>query len=160
MDKEQTQIECIKALLKSFPGSYINSNWEFIAEEKRNIYFLLSDCEKPIDVECKVLERLSEWAKNSDASCWRIRDGINAFLGTDFKISDMRKIYEHISNTDNHEMIRKFISSGYNMEIFEVSESQKACKTNREEFLDHFRSGRYMVLSDINDPWWNKKYEG
>ena len=160
MDKEQTLVECIKALLKSFPGSYINNNWEFIAEEKRNIYFLLCDCTEPIDVECKVLERLSEWAKNSDASCWRIRDGINDFLGTDFKNSDMRKIYEHIRNADNHETIRKFISSGYNMEIFEVSESQKACKTNREEFLDHFRSGRYMVLSDINDPWWNKKYEG
>ena len=46
------------------------------------------------------------------------------------------------------------------MEIFEVSESQKVYKTNKEEFLDHFRSGRYMALSDINDPWWSKKYEG
>lgn len=44
------------SLLTAFPGSFINDRDEFIAHERTNQYIILSNCETPLDVKCKVLE--------------------------------------------------------------------------------------------------------
>ena len=54
--------EAREALLLSFPGSFVNERNEFIAHLQSNQYFILSNCEYPEDIDCKVLEWLSRAA--------------------------------------------------------------------------------------------------
>lgn len=118
--------ECVKALLQSFPGSYINNRYEFIAHPRTNQYIVLSNCETPLDIECKVLEWLSRPAHKTApySQEWRNRElhefmlnGINAFLDTGFSEEDISKIYEALGNRINHEKTIRFIESGYDFKI-------------------------------------------
>lgn len=118
--------ECTQALLQSFPGSYINNRHEFIAHPRTNQYIVLSNCETPIDIECKVLEWLSRPAHKTApySQGWRNRElhefmlnGINAFLDTGFSEEDISKIYEALGNRINHEKTIRFIESGYDFKI-------------------------------------------
>ena len=106
------------ALLRSFPGSFINSREEFIAHEKANEYIILGDCMTPEDIECKVLEWFSRAAHKSQpySQEWRNRkfhtfmlDGINAFLETDFSPEDMGIIYQELGNGIRHELTIEFV---------------------------------------------------
>lgn len=120
--------ECVQALLRSFPGSFINNRYEFIAHSITNQYIVLSDCETPLDIECKVLEWFSRQAYKTAPYLqeWRNRElhkfmlnGINAFLDTGFSEEDISKIYEALGNRINHEKTIRFIESGYDFEILE-----------------------------------------
>lgn len=121
-DMEKT----IQFLLSSFPNSFINNKYEFIADSFSNQYFLLSDCKCPKDIECKVLEWLSraaskgqsyklEW-KNKDYRVRMLR-GINSFLETDFSEDEMREIYSYLGNACNHKKTLEFIRSKYDMNL-------------------------------------------
>lgn len=110
--------EARRALLASFPGSYINLQDEFIAHPRTNQYFLLADCKAPEDIEAKVLEWLSRPAfKTAPYSQeWRnrklhefMRAGVNAFLDMDFTEEDMEVIYGSIGNAINHDLTMEFI---------------------------------------------------
>lgn len=118
--------EVMLALYKSFPGSFINSMDEFIAHEKGNQFFILSDCEYPEDVTCKVLEWFSRGASKGSpySSEWRNRkyrkfmlDGINNFLDTNFSKEEMEEIYTYIGGACNHDKTLKFIESGFDMKV-------------------------------------------
>lgn len=100
-DYEDMQ-EARQALCNAFPKSLINEKDEFIAEERSNQYFMLSDCEYPEDIDCKVLEWLSRAASKGSPfnQEWRNRkfrkfmlDGINNFLDTSFSEEEMEEIY-------------------------------------------------------------------
>lgn len=126
-DEEKKDLkECRQALLESFPKSFINQRDEFIAHEYSNQYIILSNCEKPIDIECKVLEWFSRAAHKSQpySQEWRNRkfhefmlNGINNFLDTRFSEGDMDLIYTYLGNACNHSLTIEFINSGYDMNI-------------------------------------------
>lgn len=120
--------EAREALLQSFPGSFINSRDEFIAHMKANEYILLSDCETPEDIECKVLEWFSRAAFKSQpySQEWRNRKfhefmlrGINVFLETNFSPEDMEIIYQKLSNRIRHELTVGFVEHGKDIEWLE-----------------------------------------
>lgn len=120
--------EKLSILLKTFPGSFINENFEFIAEEKSNQYISLKACKNEIELKCRVLEWFSRGAykteyynsvKKNNKLHRHMLNGINKFLGTLFTEEDMEKIYTHLGNGCNHEKTIKFIESGYDMKILE-----------------------------------------
>lgn len=113
-------------LARAFPGGFLNGQGEFIAHEKGNAYFLLTDCDTELDVKCKVLEWLSRDAYKSTPFHRGVQnikfrrfifDGICKFLGHDFSFEDMEEIYTHIGNRANHAKTVRFIESGYDLKV-------------------------------------------
>ena len=124
-DYEDMQ-EARQALCSAFPKSFINEKDEFIAEERSNQYFILSDCEYPEDIDCKVLEWLSRAASKGAPfnQEWRNRkfrkfmlDGINNFLDTSFSEEEMEEIYTYLENACNHMKTKQFVESGFDMKV-------------------------------------------
>lgn len=114
--------ECRRALLKSFPGSFINQNDEFFAHPRTNQYIILRDCKTPMDIECKVLEWFSRPAHKTApySQEWRnrkfhefMRNGINNFLDTDFSEEEMSDVYNALGNAINHSKTIRFVENGY-----------------------------------------------
>lgn len=124
-DYEDMQ-EARQALCKAFPKSFINKKDEFVAEERSNQYFMLSDCEYPEDIDCKVLEWLSRAAcKGAPFNQeWRNRkfrkfmlDGINNFPETNFSEEEMGEIYTYLGNACNHTKTKQFVESGFDIKV-------------------------------------------
>lgn len=121
--------EAREALLIAFPGSFINERDEFIAHLKSNQYFILSNCEYPEDIDCKVLEWLSRAASKGQpySQEWRnhkyrkfMLDGINDYMDTNFTEEDMTEIYTYLGNACNHKKTVKFIESGYDFSVLKT----------------------------------------
>ena len=118
----------VKDLLELFPNSFINEEQEFIAEPRTNLYFLLSNCNRLLDIKCKILEWFSRDAfksrpfrsdlQNKEYQD-NIREKINEFLGTDFTRDEMMDIYTMLGNNINRKLCIEFIESGYNMKLLE-----------------------------------------
>ena len=117
-------------LFGAFPDAIVNRNLEFVADPHRrvNSYFRLDDCETRTDAQCKVLEYLSREAYKSQHFNveWRNeivhdyhRNGINAFLGTNFTKEDMEIIYTYLGNGVNRQKTLAFIYSGFNLAVLE-----------------------------------------
>lgn len=124
--------EARAALLKAFPGSFINERDEFIARPRTNQYIVLQDCETPEDIEAKVLEWFSRPAFKTEpySQAWRnrkfhafMREGVNNFLDTDFSEDDMAAIYQSLGNRINHTMTMGFIA--HDMDIGWLKEAGK-----------------------------------
>lgn len=121
-------VAVIRKLGAAFPGSFINTNYEFIAHKKANAYFRLDDCECEFDVKCKVLEWLSRSAykaqpfgsasANTKYHAFML-NGINTFLGTEFTKDDIALIYQHLGNRVNHDLTERFIAGGYDLNLLE-----------------------------------------
>ena len=120
------RFEIAKALMKAFPGSFINRNGEFIAHPRSNTYFNLDNCGSILDVQCKILEWLSRSAyktqcyvseKSNKNFHSGMRHGINACLGTKFTEEDMDLIYEKLGNAVNHKLTIDFVNSGYDLNV-------------------------------------------
>lgn len=116
----------LEGLFEAFQGSFINSQFEFIADEKTNLYFILGNCENELDVKCKVLEWFSRDAYKSmpfrsahknEEYHKRILQSINKFLGTKFTMEEIGKIYDNLGNAINHEKTKRFVESGYETSI-------------------------------------------
>lgn len=113
-------------LLKSFPGSFINENGEFIPERSGVSCFNLANCQSSGKIKCKVLEWCSRAAfksepyqskkKNRELRRFMLK-GINRFLDTDFSEEDMEQIYAKLGNGCNRPLCEKFVMSGYDMEV-------------------------------------------
>ena len=122
-----------RKLGRAFPGSFINTNLEFIAHKEANEYFILDECNNEFDVKCKVLEWLSRGAfktcpfnsniKNEKFHNFML-NGINDFLGTNFTESDIEEIYTYLGNRCNHEKTVRFIESNYDMSILKGGEKE------------------------------------
>ncbi len=119
-------VEERQSLLNAFPKSFINERDEFIAEPRWNQYFILSDCEYPEDIYCKVLESLSRSASYSIhySSNWRneryhkhMQDCINEYLGTQFTQEDFRLIYEKLGNAIHHNKTVEFVKRNYDFDV-------------------------------------------
>lgn len=113
-------------LLKSFPGSFISDNGEFIPERSGVACFNLTNCQFSGEIKCKVLEWCSRAAfksepyqtvkKNRELHRFMLK-GINSFLDADFSKEDMELIYTKLGNNCNRPLCEKFVMSGYNMEV-------------------------------------------
>lgn len=122
MDK----MEMALRLMRSFPGSFINHNFEFIAHKRSNTYLIFTDCETWKDLQCKVLEWLSRAAyktepyytdKSNNKFHRFMLDGVNDFLGTSFTFDDMELIYTLLGNEVRPALTVKFVNSGFDMEV-------------------------------------------
>ena len=118
--------EAKAALLECFPKSFVNDIGEFIAHLRSNTYFILHNCETPLDIECKVLEWLSRAASKgiTYSQEWRnekfrefMRNGINDFLDTNFSEEQFYEIYTYLGNAVNHKKTIAFIDSDYDFSI-------------------------------------------
>ena len=123
--------EVTRKLARAFPGSFINTALEFIAQKEANEYFRLEDCENEFDVQCKVLEWLSRGAYKTCPFHSRIKNerfhnfmlnGINDFLGTDFCEDDIAVIYQKLGNRVRHSLTEEFVKSGFSMYILKGGE--------------------------------------
>ena len=125
--------EEIKKLMLCFVRCecFINYNMEFIAHRKANEYFRLENCETELDLKCKVLEWLSRGAHKTEPFASRkrneefhreMREGINRYLGTNFSHEDLSIIYSSLGNRVNHELTKRFIESGYDLNVIRRTE--------------------------------------
>lgn len=113
-------------LFKSFPGSIVNDNEEFIADRESNTYFILHGCSCERDVQIKMLECLSrsafkteycKSAKKNDALHEFISAGVNEYLGTRFEAADWEDIYHELGNGVNRALCERFVDSGFDMTL-------------------------------------------
>lgn len=120
-----------KRLMYCFPGSFINTNGEFIAHRKANEWFDLFSCKDDVEIKCKVLECLSRAAYKSQPFSsnranrelhQQMRDGINEYLGANFTESDMDEIYTYLGNGCNRAKTLRFVQSGYDLTILQKEE--------------------------------------
>ena len=115
-----------RKLGRAFPGSFINTNLEFIAHKEANEYFRLDECNNEFDVKCKVLEWLSRGAYKTCPFNTNLKNEkfhnfmlncINDFLGTDFTTEDMSIIYQKLGNRIRHSLTEEFVNSGYDIKL-------------------------------------------
>ena len=113
-------------LMDCFAGSKINQFGEFIADEKGNAYFNLKNCKTERDIWCKVLEWFSREAYKSQPYKQHSKNekyhefmlnGINKYLGTEFKHKDMELIYCELGNSINHNLTIEFIQSNFDFSV-------------------------------------------
>ena len=119
-------LDIILKLMRCFAGSTINQFGEFIAHEKGNAYFNLNNCKTELDIQCKVLEWFSREAykstpyrQNSKNEKYHefMLNGINKYLGTEFKHEDMMVIYCELGNAVNHKLTIEFIQSDFDFSV-------------------------------------------
>ena len=121
-----TDIEkSIAKLQRCFPGSYITDRNELIIHPRTNQYIILENIGTEDAIKAKVLEWLSRAAfKTAPYSQeWRnrkfhkyMRDGINAFLDTDFSEDDMELIYTCMGLACDHWLTLMFIDHDMSIE--------------------------------------------
>ena len=121
----------IKKIMKSYPNSFINSEFELILVRKNNTYFRLEDCKTELDVKCKLIEYGSRCACKDMPYAYLMRNinfwGMNTVyfnkaMGTSFLREDMELIYDRLGNGVNRELTVKFIESGYDMNLLKGEE--------------------------------------
>ena len=137
--------EEVYALKKAFPKSYINDCGEMIIEPHANQYFIIENCETKEDVKAKVLEWLSRGAcktepyespkRNAEFRQY-MKDGVNAYLGTDFTQNELMTVYTYLGNCVNHQRTLNFIRSGYDFSVLE----EKAVATGFSESYTDLRT--------------------
>lgn len=121
----------IKKIMKIYPNSFINSEFELILVPKNNTYFCLADCETELDVKCKMFEFATRCAckdmpykqlmRNIDF--WGMNTVyFNKVFGTSFSREDMKLIYDRLGNGVNRELTVKFIERGYDMNLLKGDE--------------------------------------
>ena len=130
MDNALVKAEYIFRLIEAFPGSFVNTSNEFIAQRRANEYFLLDNCKSELDVKCKVLEWLSRAAYKTepfktDSANDKFHNfmlsGINYFLQASFSEDDIEIIYTKLGNCCDHDLTIDFINSGYTMDLLHTS---------------------------------------
>lgn len=99
-------------LFKAFPHGYINRNLEFVIHKNMNSCISLRDLGGDIDVQYRLLEKLSLNAYCHDY----IREGINEFCGTDFSRNDMEVIYDALGNSKDTALTARFLFADYNID--------------------------------------------
>lgn len=118
-------------LMRTFPGSFINSSGELILDRETNVYFNLKTVSNLTDLRCKVIEYVSRAASKTEpygnntkqkiekniAFQTRMRKGINQYLGTEFNQEEWLYIYTYLGNGVNRPLCERFVDSGYDLEV-------------------------------------------
>lgn len=113
-------------LLHSFPCSFINSEFEFIAHRGINSWFNMKNIQDAEELKYKVLEWFSRPAHKGEyyskaAKLQEVYDyhltSINKFLGTNFTTADIALVYQKLGNGVNRSLCKKFVDSGYDLSV-------------------------------------------
>lgn len=120
--------EIMQKLFDVFPEGFVNSEIEFIADERANIFLGLKDVETEKDLFKKIIHWFSRPAYKSEPFCTRKANdalhkkflkAINTILNTNFNESEIEKIYTHLGNGVNEPLTEKFIDSGFDISVLE-----------------------------------------
>lgn len=120
--------EIMQKLFAAFPEGFINSEYEFIADEKANIYFGIKNVETEKDLFKKVIHWFSRPAYKSEPFCTRKANdalhkkflkAVNTILNTNFNESEIEKIYTRLGNGVNEPLTEMFIDSGFDISVLE-----------------------------------------
>lgn len=107
---------------KYFWNSFVNDSYEYIVWPKHNIYFKLEDVRSTLDLKYKILNWCSRYCikgipkRDQD----RIQNFVNEFLQTNFDYDDFEMIYVTLGNAVNKYLTKKFIESGYDLELLKI----------------------------------------
>jgi hypothetical protein len=115
-------IQEILKLMRFFPQSFINYNYELILDMQENVYFRLEDINDLQTLKIKLISWCSRSAcKGTKKRCQiKMLMGINSYLNTNFSHQDMELIYTKLGNACNTDLCIKFIESNYNLEVLGV----------------------------------------
>lgn len=111
--------DCILKFQQFFPKSFIYKDNELIVEPKNNIYFRIDNISTEFEFRCKVVSWVSR-PTIKGVSDWhqvRIRNSFNKFLGTEFTIEELTKIYTYVGCDCNKKKLLKFVKSGYDLSL-------------------------------------------
>jgi len=106
---------------------------ENLLPSKKKTSIFIANCKDEFEVKCKVLEWFSRGAyktehyrttKRNELYHNFMRNGINAFLGTNFNADDMAIIYTELGNGVNRGLCEQFINSGYDISVLKVGDSR------------------------------------
>jgi len=103
--------------------TYILISNEYVLIPSQNLYFRLDDVNTALDFKCKVIAWVTGFCvhKHRYNHCYKYanlsKDYINFILGTDFSFEDIENIYRPFGNGINHDLLVKFIESGYDMKF-------------------------------------------
>ena len=130
-------LESVKLAMQIFPKSFINHNNEIILIPKFNVYTLLDDVDTDDDFKVKLCEYFSRDCccalrysqRKRLESYWRDNTyRFNKICGTKFTVPDMYYIYTYLGNGVKHELTKKFVSGGFDLDIID-----KYLKENENE---------------------------
>lgn len=123
--------EIMQKLWTVFPEGIVNSEFEFIADERANIFLGLKD----VDTEKELFKKVIHWFsrpayKSEPFSSKRANNNlhkkflnaINTMLNTNFNESEIEKIYTRLGNGVNEPLTEKFIDSGFDISVLENEE--------------------------------------
>ena len=115
-------------LLRSFPGSVVNSKGMFVPEPDDIAGFSLMEEWMGPEIKCRVLERLC-WAaafampygdRQKDRELREFyRKGINTYLGTEFSRDDLKLVCKKLGNAIDHGLTLRFVMHGYDLTLLE-----------------------------------------
>lgn len=108
----------IDRIKEAFPKSYIYKENELIIEPKNNIYFRIDNVKNDLEFNCKIVEYLSRPAHKGVSKKLEehIREGMNRFLNTNFRVDELSIIYNRLGGGANREKTIEFIESGYDVQ--------------------------------------------
>lgn len=109
----------IERTKEAFPKSYIYKENELIIEPKTNIYFRIDNVNNDLEFTCKMIEYLSRPAHKGVSRKWEkhIREGMNRFLSTNFRVKELITIYTKLGGGVNRTKTKLFIESGYDLTV-------------------------------------------
>lgn len=109
-------MQLLARLLKAFPGGYLNKYGEFVIDAPRLVHFQLEGCDEKAVIR-SMFERLTRPAcKSGPKLRERIREGMNAFLGTNLTHGDLLKIYSVLIDCKSPGgALKRFIEKNYDM---------------------------------------------
>lgn len=120
--------EIMQKLFDVFPEGLVNSEFEFIADERANVFLGLKNVETEKDLFKKVIHIFSRPAyksepfrtrKANDALHKKFLKAVNTILNTNFNESEIEKIYTRLGNGVNEPLTEKFIDSGFDISVLE-----------------------------------------
>lgn len=117
--------EFVKTVMKSFSGSFINSDEELILVRESNLFIKRIDVDD-LAIKAALLEQCSRDACISEPlECGnaayqdRVRTNLNEIFGMDWNRKEMRLIYRRLGNSVDHQLTLDFIESNYDLTILD-----------------------------------------
>lgn len=127
----------VQKALKVLHGSFINHNNEIILIPRFNVYTLLDDVETDDDFKVKLCEWFSRDCGCALRYTKRTRleryyqdntDAFNCICGTNFTVKQMQYIYTYLGNGIRHELVKKFVKSGFDLSVIEKALAERGNK--------------------------------
>lgn len=109
----------IKKIMSIWKDSYIDSKFELILEERRNIYINLNMYNTPRELKYNMLCWKSRPCIKGDDEKYlnSFRKKFNEYFEQNWSLEDVELIYQIFGNECNSELCWQFIDSDYDMEV-------------------------------------------